>query len=1654
MVAANTPCTLHLSLLPPELACKLFYTMVSASRSWGRNRWWLFDRIVESPHRTSFFARKDSSAMREQAQHWYNGRKTDPPAMFPSVMEEACEFVERVVNEELRRRHRYPLEWNPAEKGESWRANVAASNCYEGSKESVGFHSDQLTYLGPYPTIASLSLGTERIFSLREVIPTEEANDRKARTFNVPLPHNSLAIMHASCQERFKHAIPPQQALDLYRPAFPETTGAEIEPSNCRINITFRFYRPDFAPSRTPRCKCNVPTVLRPDMKTRGDGRTDRYWWSCYAGAQNDETAPLLQDSQTQEANNVANQSFSERLETIAREPLTPLTKILLILTLVLLLSTSVFIGLFAGVQHKLTLERGRNNTPPITTTVIATHTTSFTTTRIATETSAPAPGPTTPPGETPAKTFMILQVRHRSLHLPAPTDIRVIAGGWLRDHPLPADKSSYGNFEAVQQHNIQVIQRILESNSEDITLERTPDQNILRKLRDFYASCVNEDHLDQLGDAPLLDFVQTLREKFHGKRESLDGKESFDLTSALAFIHSQGVEALFSFEVEGDVGRDPNDMVLWFNQPSLGLPSKEYYEDEAILDVYRGAVRRLLLTLSENIEDGDAERPVKSPLVLNQESNDWPPWPWPPWDGGEGDNDGDKNPTNRSEHARKLARKVVKFERSLAHASLDLDVLLQDPIATYNPLLLSNLTEALPQIDFPAYFAAHTPRNFPSIVVQTYPSYASSLAQILDKTPKEVIEAYLITRAALALAPHLGATTEAWQAQRVIYEVLNGIKKGIVGDRSEYCVEKVEESLGFAVGRYFVNETFGGDSKEKGTKVIKDIIKSFKASLTHIEWIDETSAKAAASKADSLRVKVGYPSSPDTEDASSINRYYSQVKVDKFNFFDNVLSAMKSDQFRRWQQLGKRRNLDAWDMFPSTVNAYFNPPANEIVFPAGILQPPFFDASWPSYISYGAFGHVASHELTHAFDSAGRLYNQDGKLEEWWTNYTSEGFQIKQKCIVDQYSRYTIDDGKGGKMHVNMSPRTSGENIGDTGLIQAYRAWKAQYDESSQAGHELLLPGLTYTSLPVGHRDQLFFISFARIWARAMKTAAAVQRIRTDPHSPTRFRVDGTVFNIPEFAEAFNCSKKAKNTLCTWNIISPCPFNGLSYCQGQGFESRLGPTKRDQKSNQIPDTDTLFYKFSESPHLALRARSKAIQQLAPCPVCASSHDHVHAHTKAQPRAVKYECPDCGWPTHCSPEHHAQDEEHHKYCSRLREANEDEHDLRSGRRLREFELPGPQGYEEAISFANWDVFWYTRGFPSMDSERSRRHASKLLTFPITIGNAIHQYSSLTLSNQRLTPEGSRSLAALRSTLHVAPGAPETAEAVVGKPQVRIFLLGARAESSLPPHVWEQLTMLFPSTHLHLFFIGPQVSLPKAESSRPASESTSTQTGDSASETSPIKSTSSHTTTNTQEKSAEVTEKKPDYLPNVYQPPTPAPIERLKRTRSSIERYGVPSYTVPYTPQLTITGLQANYADVHALFQNTLDPYSDLFFMFCPGFGFPSPESVSEETGEPVLQISSPTEWGPVMPMLLASKCPIFVTGFSPTDVERDVRSLSTAPDVAGEFEWVITPGPNAFGSEKWEIADFDPRVMVKANWGIWGIRGKSRDIQETGYSLW
>ncbi|KAJ7074256.1 hypothetical protein C8F01DRAFT_1272809 [Mycena amicta] len=844
-----------------------------------------------------------------------------------------------------------------------------------------------------------------------------------------------------------------------------------------------------------------------------GEPRLCRARWSHPPQKQ----APLLRDDDDDEFRTPEEEepTLLERLNAIAQEPLTPLTQILLVVALILLLLSAVFIGLFAGEYTKLKQHERDDGAKPTAT---------ITTTVVVTSTAAP-PGPTGSPAEEFCITAECIKLSASiisSLDVskdPCENFFEFANGGWIASHPLPADKGSFGQFEALATENKRVVQHFLETPSATSSFTTSADEQLLQKLRGFYNSCLNEDRLDEIGSEPLVRFVKTVKKLF--RREGLEvsaTEESDDLsglTAALAFLHSRGVPALFSIDIEGDVGVDPNFMSLWFDQGSLGLPAKEYYDEPEIVEIYQNVVERLFATLSE-----EEEKLQRLPTPTLAENAAWPSWPWPPWD----DEPDEEDKPNRTEKAHQLAADVVAFETKLAKLTLDADAY-QDPFLTYNRVPLQNLTESLPQVNFPEYFATFAPRRFPENVIISYPAYPIKVSELLSSTSSETVEGYLVARVALALSSNLGTATEAWAAQRSLLETLTGIKKGAVGDRAEYCVGKVESSLGFAAGRYFVNATFGGDSREKGTKIITDIVKAFKASLPNVPWLDKESADAAAEKADVIRVKVGYPISPDTRDPSSILRYYSTVKIDEDAFFENMLNAAGSETFKMWLKLGQRRNEDEWLMWPSMVNAYFNPPSNEIVFPAGILQPPFFSHDWPSYLSYGAFGHVAAHELTHAFDSAGRLYNQEGKLQNWWTPESNAGFQVKQECIEAQYSSYTVDDGKGGVIHVNVgaSEITSGENIGDSGLIQAYRAWKAQFDESKKAGNEYLLPGLNYT------REQLFFIGFGRIWGMSIKTAALVQRVRTDPHSPNLYRVDGTLSNIAEFAAAFNCPKTAK---------------------------------------------------------------------------------------------------------------------------------------------------------------------------------------------------------------------------------------------------------------------------------------------------------------------------------------------------------------------------------------------------------------------------------------------------------------------------------------------------------------------------------------------
>jgi splicing suppressor protein 51 len=387
-----------------------------------------------------------------------------------------------------------------------------------------------------------------------------------------------------------------------------------------------------------------------------------------------------------------------------------------------------------------------------------------------------------------------------------------------------------------------------------------------------------------------------------------------------------------------------------------------------------------------------------------------------------------------------------------------------------------------------------------------------------------------------------------------------------------------------------------------------------------------------------------------------------------------------------------------------------------------------------------------------------------------------------------------------------------------------------------------------------------------------------------------------------------------------------------------------------------------------------------------------------------------------------------------------------------------------QPYEAAVSFSTWDNFFFTRDFPSIDSDRAIRHVSKVLTYPITIAGVLHQNGPYTYGNSRITSEGRRSMAgeptfgmadlAIHSILHLPPGSSSDTAPEKPQPPFRLFLLGARAESTLPPAIWEQFTHLFPRTNFNVYFIGPEVGLPLLDKKSP---------------------------------------------------------RRIGYEFQDTE-YGVPGYTLNVSPRLQLTSLKGNYEMLHEQL-GPFDPYTDVFFAFSPGLGFPhqgpTPEEAEDITLDraeqvPAAEVSSSadaaanayslpeaetttpidaagsvepaqplvqaqTSWRQPLTQILKTKCPIFFTAFSPLDLERDVstlfgtappsgtaefpsyvnlptRPVSRIPGVSDEFELVLSPGKNEFGSLKWEIAEWDVRVGVKTNWGVWGIRGKKYEV--------
>ena len=442
------------------------------------------------------------------------------------------------------------------------------------------------------------------------------------------------------------------------------------------------------------------------------------------------------------------------------------------------------------------------------------------------------------------------------------------------------------------------------------------------------------------------------------------------------------------------------------------------------------------------------------------------------------------------------FAEAILQLETDLARAQWS-RVQSRDAIKTYNKMEMTALNELSAQtIDWNKYFKGNGIADPLEQVVVRTPSFFEELAKIIENTDLDVWKAYLQFRYIDSAAPFL--SDEFVDANFVLYQKqLSGVTEQ--KPRWKRGVDLVSgRALGEVVGKLYVQQHFKPESKAAMEKLVANLLQAFDDSIDNLTWMtDDTKAKAKE-KLSKITPKIGYP-----------NQWkdYSKLEIEASDLFGNVMRSNLVEHERNVAKLGKQIDREEWGMTPQTVNAYYNPTMNEIVFPAAILQPPFFEVDTPAPLNYGGIGAVIGHEISHAFDDQGSKYDGDGNLNDWWTESDRESFASLTKQLVNQFAAFEPLKGK----YVNGN-LTLGENIADlSGLEVAHRALLLSKDESL---------GKTVAGW---NSDQLFFVGWSRVWKRKYRDEEMVKRLLNDPHSPSRYRVNGPIANIDAFYQAFD---------------------------------------------------------------------------------------------------------------------------------------------------------------------------------------------------------------------------------------------------------------------------------------------------------------------------------------------------------------------------------------------------------------------------------------------------------------------------------------------------------------------------------------------------
>ena len=441
---------------------------------------------------------------------------------------------------------------------------------------------------------------------------------------------------------------------------------------------------------------------------------------------------------------------------------------------------------------------------------------------------------------------------------------------------------------------------------------------------------------------------------------------------------------------------------------------------------------------------------------------------------------------------AAEAAKRVMEFETRLAQASWP-RVDLRDPTKIYNPFDLAGASKATPGLDWTRYLAGLGIEGHDQLVVGQ-PSYFADVGKALEEVPLETWKDYLQVRAIDAYAPYLNDALV--QKHFDFYgRTLSGTPE--LKPRWKRGLAETESAIGDLLGKAYVARHFPPQAKQRMDGLVANLLEAFGTSIDELEWMGPETRREAHGKLAGFTVKIGYPEKW---------KDYPGLEIRRDDLVGNVLRAREVNVKRELAKLGQPVDRTEWFMTPQTVNAYYNPLGNEIVFPAAILQPPFFDMNADDAVNYGGIGAVIGHEISHGFDDQGRKFDGKGVLRDWWTEQDNERFSARTDRLVAQYAAFSPLPG----MNVN-GELTLGENIGDlSGLSVAYKAYRLALGDTEAP----VLDGYT--------GDQRFFIGWAQVWPRKYRDDELRKRLVTDPHSPSEYRANGIVRNMPQFVEAF----------------------------------------------------------------------------------------------------------------------------------------------------------------------------------------------------------------------------------------------------------------------------------------------------------------------------------------------------------------------------------------------------------------------------------------------------------------------------------------------------------------------------------------------------